>query len=159
MFVVYNGNSSDDIYRTWNPTTNRIHRTRDIIWLKRMFYKTRITKKLRNEDTDIASAEVGEKGRVTLNDDDSNGDDYGEENDDEEDNLPPLIPRGDAYDSDSDDDLDEDKKVLVIKTKSGRVIRKTKLLLKQAAIGLTHKEANYCAAMITLSTLKTDGKE
>ena len=39
MFVVYNTDSGDDVYRMWNPKTNRIHRTRDIIWLNIMHTK------------------------------------------------------------------------------------------------------------------------
>ena len=39
MFLGYNNNSGDDVYRVWNPDTKRIQNTRDIIWLKMMFYQ------------------------------------------------------------------------------------------------------------------------
>ena len=43
MFVGYNINYGDDVYRMWNPDTNRIHNTRDIIWLKMIFYQEKLT--------------------------------------------------------------------------------------------------------------------
>ena len=43
MFVGYNMNSGDDIYRMWNPDTNRIHNTRDINSLKIIFYRDKLT--------------------------------------------------------------------------------------------------------------------
>jgi hypothetical protein len=38
MLVGYATDSPGDTYRMWNPTTKRIHTTRDVIWLKRMFF-------------------------------------------------------------------------------------------------------------------------
>ena len=32
-------------------------------------------------------------------------------------------------------------------------------IIEQAALGMTHEQANYCATMMTLSCFKTDGKE
>ena len=39
MFVGYTYNHPGDCYRMYNLKTRRTHETRDIIWLKRMFYK------------------------------------------------------------------------------------------------------------------------
>ena len=39
MLVGYNANSGSDVYRMWNPKTNRIINTRDVLWLKRMYFK------------------------------------------------------------------------------------------------------------------------
>ena len=44
MFVGYNTDSGDDVYRMWNPKTKIIHRTRDIIWLRRMYYQVKLKK-------------------------------------------------------------------------------------------------------------------
>ena len=44
MFVGYNTESGDDVYRMWNTKTKRIHRTRDIIWLKRIYYQVKLKK-------------------------------------------------------------------------------------------------------------------
>ena len=43
ILVGYNTNSRDSVYRMWNPDTNRIRNTHDIIWLKRMFYQEKLT--------------------------------------------------------------------------------------------------------------------
>jgi hypothetical protein len=39
MMVDYSINHTGDVYEMWNPTTNRIHTTRNVIWLRRMFYE------------------------------------------------------------------------------------------------------------------------
>ena len=44
-------------------------------------------------------------------------------------------------------------------TSSGRTVKTPRLLIEQAALRMTHDQSNYCAAMMTLSCLKTDGKE
>jgi hypothetical protein len=44
MFVGYNMNSGEDVFRMWNPKTNRIHRTHDIRWLDTMYFKPSATK-------------------------------------------------------------------------------------------------------------------
>jgi hypothetical protein len=39
MFVGYTLDHDGDRYRMWDPVTGGIHVTRDISWLKRMFYE------------------------------------------------------------------------------------------------------------------------
>ena len=38
MFIGYPPNHEGDVYRMWNPVTNGVHTTRDVIWLRRMYY-------------------------------------------------------------------------------------------------------------------------
>ena len=38
MFVGYPMDREDDAVCMWNPRTNRVVVTRDVIWLKHMFY-------------------------------------------------------------------------------------------------------------------------
>ena len=38
MFVGYAINHKPDVYRMWDPFTNRVHTSRDVIWLKKMFF-------------------------------------------------------------------------------------------------------------------------
>ena len=38
VFVGYADLHDGDCYRMWNPRTKRIHQTRDVIWLRRMYY-------------------------------------------------------------------------------------------------------------------------
>jgi len=39
MFIGYATDHDGDCYRMWNPKTNRVHETRDVVWLRRMFYE------------------------------------------------------------------------------------------------------------------------
>ena len=39
MFVGYALNHEGNVYRMWDPSTRRIHVSRDIIWLERMFFE------------------------------------------------------------------------------------------------------------------------
>eukprot|EP00957_Ditylum_brightwellii_P152206 11587755-Ditylum_brightwellii.AAC.1 len=39
MMVGYTTSHSDGLYRMWNPNTNRILISRDVTWLKRMYFK------------------------------------------------------------------------------------------------------------------------
>jgi hypothetical protein len=38
MFVGYATDHDGDIYRMWDPRSKRVQETRDVIWLRRMFY-------------------------------------------------------------------------------------------------------------------------
>ena len=40
MMVGYNHYSGADMYSMCHPGTNRVHQTRDIIWLKKIYHKT-----------------------------------------------------------------------------------------------------------------------
>jgi hypothetical protein len=39
VFVGYALGHSGDTYQMWNPVTNSLHQTRDVIWLQQMYYK------------------------------------------------------------------------------------------------------------------------
>jgi hypothetical protein len=53
MFVGYATKSGGDVYRMWNPHTNRLMITRDIIWLKRMYFAPEVPSVL----TEVANPE------------------------------------------------------------------------------------------------------
>jgi hypothetical protein len=38
IFIGYTIDHTQDTYWMWDPTTSRVHETRDVIWMKRMFY-------------------------------------------------------------------------------------------------------------------------
>ena len=40
MMVGYNHGSGADEYRMWHPGTNRLHWTKDTIWLKKVYHET-----------------------------------------------------------------------------------------------------------------------
>lgn len=43
MFVGYSKNHPADTYRMYNPASGGIHDTRDVVWLRRMFYQTALS--------------------------------------------------------------------------------------------------------------------
>ena len=57
MLVGYNVNSGGDVYRMWNPTTSRVICTRDIIWLKKMFYTK---SEVQDDELVLSDDEAGE---------------------------------------------------------------------------------------------------
>eukprot|EP00979_Chaetoceros_neogracilis_P016303 scaffold7674_cov267-Chaetoceros_neogracile.AAC.1 len=100
MFVGYNDKAGDDVHRMWNPETNRVHNTRDIVWMKRLFYDKVV------DDSNYYDDDI-EDGREEDNES-VDGDDEDYESDDDLASLPNLINRGYNSDSDSDDDDDDD---------------------------------------------------
>ena len=154
MFLGYNTDSVDDVYRMWNPKTKRIHRTRYIIWLKIMYYQVKL-KKARQLGVNVI--EVGENESVTPN----SRDEYGEDSNGEDDDLSPSNTRHDDEDSDLDDEEDDDGEAVPVDkmTRSDRTVKTPSRLIKQAALVMTNDQAYYCAAIMTLSCLQTDGKD
>ena len=59
MFVGYSIDHDGDVYCTWNPNTNRVLISRDIIWLKRMYFEPKV----------IPEIEVQPEIEVSQNDD------------------------------------------------------------------------------------------
>jgi hypothetical protein len=61
MFVGYATDHAGDVYYMWNPKTNGFHVTRDIVWLKRMFYPAPASRELTSIVNPMTDVEV-EKG-------------------------------------------------------------------------------------------------
>jgi hypothetical protein len=38
MFISYTDDHDGDVYRMWNPKTERVHITRDVIWMKQTIF-------------------------------------------------------------------------------------------------------------------------
>ena len=85
MFVGYPTNRESDSVRMWDPDTNRVVTTRDVIYLKRMFY----------ERPDHEPPAVPEP----QNDDANDEEQQAEEDDDD---VVPALDRRDAVDDDDD---------------------------------------------------------
>ena len=72
MFIGYALDHEGDCYRMWNPKTNRVHETRDVVWLKRMYYETVEGDQLASPpleidaDRDEPDIEIGESGVKKL---------------------------------------------------------------------------------------------
>ena len=166
MFVGYNTDSGDDVYRMWNPNTKRLHRTRDIRWLGRNYFSNNLIEEARKEDSTTSAHEI---------DDTEDKDD-----EDDKDGKSDLDSVEDAEDAISDEDEDDDdgegddewNKVPNRSTRSGRAVRSPDRLIESAApvVGFTRQEAvgkmelsnveaNYYAALMNLSCAETDNVE
>jgi len=66
MMIGYAPNHAGDCYKMWNPRTGRVHETRDIIWLHRMFYQTPVNPKdmVIGPSVDFLIEEIGESNEV-----------------------------------------------------------------------------------------------
>ena len=78
MFVVYPPNRESDSLRMWNPSTNRVVVTRDIIWLKRMFYEPENMIVMELDPVSMADNAMDEH---SITNDASNNDNYTNDDD------------------------------------------------------------------------------
>jgi hypothetical protein len=124
MFIGYAKDHEGDCYQMWNPKTSGVHSTRDVIWLRRMFYAApeAVPKIALEPDDDIIIVTPGHKNKAdnpnepsgeSVDDDDSItiGDD------DDEEKMPKLITQTNE-DSDSEDE--ERMKIRIPKTTKDR---------------------------------------
>lgn len=163
MFVGYNTDSGDDVYRMWNPDTKRLLRTRDIRWLGRMFYEPNNLNEVREgTDGDSSIEEIVDDDVVNETEevaDDANPDMESENSDIESENK----------DVGSDDE--GDWQAAPARTRSGRAVKaRVRLIQEQGALGfsraeavghlkLSNQESNYYAALMNLSCAETDERE
>jgi hypothetical protein len=55
MFIRYDDDHDGDVYRMWIPKTERVHITRDIIWMKQIMFTKEVDEamvEVTNEDED-----------------------------------------------------------------------------------------------------------
>ena len=132
MFLGYNTDSVDDVYRMWNPKTKRIHRTRYIIWLKIMYYQVKLKKSRQLVGNGI---EVGENESVNPNAIDEDGEDS---NNEEEDHSPSNSSHDDEeLDYDDEEDYNEEAGPIDKTTSLGRTVKTPRRLIEHAALGMT----------------------
>lgn len=87
MFIGYSDDHPGDVYRMWNPKTGGVHNSRDVIWLKRMFYQNEVTEDPIPDDWE-SNVESGESvptddvDNTDVVDDDSSEEESEEENED-----------------------------------------------------------------------------
>ena len=149
MMVGYAWNHPGDTYRMWDPRTKRIHITRDVIWLRRMFYTmdnkktTEITDEpiLERRLLEPPNTEVGEgdkdkdnENEENENDDVNNVEDENEEsNETENDENEDLANQeGDIENSgDNNEEDNENNWTRVVSNRSGRTIRPPARLIEE----------------------------
>ena len=111
MSIGYALDHEGDCYHMWNPKTNRVHETRCVVWLKRMFYETVEGDQLAsptlkidadNDEPDIEIRESG--GDETVKDDDNEEDEQQEQEEQNE----------------SEEELDDEETALPMQTRSSK---------------------------------------
>jgi hypothetical protein len=81
MFVGYATDHAVDGYYMWNPKTNGVHVTRDIVWLKRMFYPVPACRELTSIVNPMTNIEVKEGVEVEEGVNEDSDSDYSEDSD------------------------------------------------------------------------------
>jgi hypothetical protein len=112
MMVGYALDHTGDTYRMWNKATNGIHVTRDVIWLKRMYFEPPDVAL----DLDVPPLTTGDDDDLVI----ETGDDAPAES--SGDDVVIEIPN-DA-EEDSDEDSDDEDKTKGVTTRSGRAINR-----------------------------------
>ena len=97
MFVGYPSNRSSDTFKLWNQNTNRVVTSRDVIWLKKMYFAPST-----DDDTDITFYVDGEEAIETESsqdddEDDGGGDDGDVEGDEATESTPVASQRSVAF--------------------------------------------------------------
>jgi len=150
MMVGYALNHAGDTYRMWDKITNRVHETRDIIWLRRMYFE----KPIINQDLAIAPVidddyEVEKEPTIKV------GEGL-DENDEQEDQLPQ------DEDNDTGGEVAESPNTETqVVTRTGRRIKNPSRLIEEMGafvsdyqICLTDAEVKYYEAMKELEEVQ-----
>ena len=70
MFIGYADDHDGDVYKMWNPETNRLLEPRDVIWLRRMFFPSKNKPEAVIHGTENTEAEEGEGIDMEVGSDD-----------------------------------------------------------------------------------------
>jgi hypothetical protein len=82
MFIGYADDYDGDVYRMWNPKTERVHITRDVIWTKQMMFTKGVEDaviEINNDNTDEGQGDdekPADPGNVEYNGTDDKSEDY-----------------------------------------------------------------------------------
>jgi hypothetical protein len=134
MFIGYADDHDGDVYRMGNPKTERVHDTRDVIWMKQMMF----TK--------------GETDTVI----EINNDNIDEGQGDDENHADPGNVEDNGTDDESEDEssdeepVEEDELWNDVTTRSGRSVGAPSRLIAEvgaSALGITKAEEKYYALL------------
>ena len=128
MFIGYVKDHAGDMYHMWDPNTNGIHETHDIIWLRQMYFE-----KLKPTHKVIAPVEFDADDPNGDKEADDNLDNFGVregENEDDDANKVTNMEQADMVDEEEEllDNVQVDAGIV---TRSGRVISKPMRLIKE----------------------------
>jgi hypothetical protein len=134
MFIGYADDHDGDLYRICNPKMERIHITRDVIWMKHMMFTKVVEDPVIEVNNDnIEDGQGDEENPVDPGEVEDNGTDDESE-----------------YDSSDEEPVEEDKPWSDVTTRSGRSVRAPSRLIVAvgaSALGLTKAEENYFALL------------
>ena len=126
MFVGCALNHKPDVYRMWDPFTNRVHTSRDVIWLKKMFFGSNMDNGEATADVD-ESMEAGEDSNLKAPNTFTDAREADKEElpvlaDRTEDDEAEAIEDNDDADEEQLDEVESDEEPKTI-TRSGRISR------------------------------------
>jgi hypothetical protein len=130
MFIGYADDHDGDVYRMWNPKTERVHITWDVIWMKQMMFTKGVEDAVIEIKNDNADEGQGDDEKPA---DPGNVEDNGTDDEIEE-------------DSSDEEPVKEDEPWNDVTTQSGRSVRAPSRLIAEvgaSALGLTKAEENY----------------
>ena len=165
MLVGYALNHDSGVYRLWNEETDRVIVSRDVIWLKRMYYE----KKADNPEMIVAPTFTNE---VWEGEEDENEDileppiDESEEPEDESDTESQETDDNNEDSGEEIDNEDEESETAeetgpsTVTTRSGRTVRPPERLIEEIGLSskqitneisnLTHSERYYLTHLIMM---------
>jgi hypothetical protein len=141
MFVGYAVKHPGDTYRMWDPVTGGIHETRDIIWLRRMYYGKPLT-----PGTPLLSFKVGEgEGNMEENESDDtstaeeeeieSNESSKNENNDDNDDKEDVEEEKENEDEEEDVEDNEEPAEQLYATRCGRIVNPRHCLIKETETG------------------------
>ena len=150
MFVGYPVNQEADSVRIWNPITNGVVTTRDVIWLKRMFFERKADKEVFTLDDD------GKKIKVEATDEEQSAEEK------EDDDVPELLDDKTKVEEEKeadDESIAGETETDATTTRSGRTVQTPVRLTSLVRGGLsdfqgTSVEMKYLGSMLSWITMK-----
>eukprot|EP00797_Seminavis_robusta_P025408 Sro4424_g353970.1 Retrotransposon protein (325) ;mRNA; r:373-1349 len=146
MFVGYPNAHAGDCYKMWDPSTRRVHVSRDVVWLHRMYYKK--TQKAGEGTSNEEAIELEEDELSVIQEEPERID--GEQEEEEENGKENVEERQDETQN------EEHVPDTGVQTRSGRVVKPRDRLIETMEvggiatdyeIGLTPAEERYYDAM------------
>jgi hypothetical protein len=117
-------------YKMWDPKTGGVHTSRDIIWLRRMYYQAQV-----NEENTTLEAEEGEEQESNK----SSSESEAETDDDNNDN---------------DDGNDDPDKTKAMTTRSGQTVKAPRRLIEEVGAAVLNQlndpERNYYERLVEI---------
>jgi len=129
MSIGYVTNHGGDVYRMWNPITNRVHNIRDVIWLKRMYFKPQ----------DVANEDEVDVDEIIVEQKQSTGQVNGTEN----------LTSEESLDSEERSiESEEESPMPITTTRSGRTVQPPPCLIEEmGGVQITNQVAGIGAGI------------